>query len=68
MYNIELGEIYDISNREFRRKFSDRNFSWKGKNIIVRNRNLIIRGCIRITVGTRRENDILLKALRNISL
>lgn len=40
----------------------------KDKNIIVRNRNLIIRGCIRITVGTRRENDILLKALRNISL
>ena len=37
LYNIELGEIYDISNREFRRKFSDRNFSWKGKNIIVRN-------------------------------
>lgn len=38
------------------------------KRIIVRNRNRIIRGCIRITVGTRRENDILLKALRNISV
>lgn len=37
-------------------------------NIIVRNRNKIIRGCIRITVGTRKENNILLKALRNISL
>ncbi len=37
-------------------------------NIIVRNRNKIIRGCIRITVGTRRENDRLLKALRNISV
>jgi histidinol-phosphate aminotransferase len=38
------------------------------RNIIVRNRNKIVRGCIRITVGTRRENDTLLKALRNISL
>lgn len=34
------------------------------KQIIVRNRNSIIRNCIRITVGTKRENDELLKALK----
>jgi len=36
--------------------------------IIVRNRNKIVPGCIRITVGTKRENDMLLGALRNISI
>jgi len=35
--------------------------------IIVRNRNKIVPGCIRITVGTKRENDMLLGALRRIS-
>ena len=39
-----------------------------GRNIIVRNRNRIIPGCIRITVGTRKENDRLLSALRKISI
>lgn len=37
LYNIELEDIEYLSNREFKRKFSDRNFSWKGKNIIARN-------------------------------
>ncbi|MBN2665098.1 MAG: histidinol-phosphate transaminase [Bacteroidales bacterium] len=37
-------------------------------NIIVRNRNRIIPGCIRITVGTKKENDRLLSALRKISI
>jgi len=36
--------------------------------IIVRNRNKIVPGCIRITVGTKRENDMLLGALRIISI
>ena len=39
-----------------------------GRNIIVRNRNRIIPGCIRITVGTKKENDRLLSALRKISI
>jgi histidinol-phosphate aminotransferase len=38
------------------------------RNIIVRNRNRIIPGCIRITVGTKKENDRLLSALRKISV
>ena len=36
--------------------------------IIVRNRNKIVPGCIRITVGTKRENDKLLGTLRRIRL
>lgn len=38
------------------------------KDIIVRNRNKMVEGCIRITVGTRNENNRLLKALRTIDL
>jgi histidinol-phosphate aminotransferase len=37
------------------------------KRIIVRNRNKIIPGCIRITVGTRRENKKLIETLQHIS-
>lgn len=37
------------------------------QGIIVRNRNKIISGCIRITVGTRFENKKLIRTLQNIS-
>ena len=37
------------------------------KNVIVRNRNSVIKNCIRITVGTKQENDRLLKELKEIS-
>jgi histidinol-phosphate aminotransferase len=36
--------------------------------IIVRNRSSLIDNCLRITIGTRDENDTLLKALKKISL
>lgn len=36
--------------------------------VIVRNRNKIVPGCIRITVGTKDENKILLSALRKITI
>lgn len=39
-----------------------------GEKIIVRNRNKIVPGCIRITVGTKSENDRLLGALRKIGI
>lgn len=35
------------------------------KNVIVRNRNSVVRNCIRITVGTQEENRILLEELSN---
>jgi histidinol-phosphate aminotransferase len=39
-----------------------------GKGIIVRNRNKMVPGCIRITVGTMRENNALLKTMRQIKI
>ena len=36
--------------------------------IIVRNRNKIVPGCIRITIGTVSENNRLLSALRKIKI
>ena len=35
------------------------------KKVIVRNRNSVVRNCIRITVGTPEENKILLQVLRD---
>lgn len=36
--------------------------------IVVRNRNKMVPGCIRITVGTKRENNKLLRALQSIKI
>jgi histidinol-phosphate aminotransferase len=36
--------------------------------IIVRNRNSIVRNCLRITVGKREENNRLINALKNMDL
>jgi histidinol-phosphate aminotransferase len=38
------------------------------KNIIVRNRSSVIDNCLRITVGTRSENNKLINALNSISI
>ena len=38
------------------------------QRIIIRNRNKIINNCIRITIGTKNENQELLQALKNITL
>lgn len=38
------------------------------KGIIVRNRNKVVPGCIRITVGTMRENNALIKTMRQIKI
>lgn len=37
LYNIDLGEISNMSNREFKRKYHNRNFAWKGRAVILRN-------------------------------
>ncbi len=31
----------DISNREFREQFGDRAFSWRGKNVLIRNQRIV---------------------------
>lgn len=38
------------------------------KSIIVRNRSSVVNNCLRITIGTRKENDKLVSELRRISL
>lgn len=35
--NIEYSELKDISNKEFKRRYKDRAFSWRGKGILERN-------------------------------
>jgi histidinol-phosphate aminotransferase len=37
-----------------------------GKNIIIRNRNNVVKNCVRITIGTPEENDQLIKELGDI--
>lgn len=37
-------------------------------NIIIRNRNKVVKNCVRITIGTPAENTALLTALQNIPL
>lgn len=52
-------------------KVKDANLIYKilvDQGIIVRNRTKLIRDCIRITVGTRQENDELINALKRISI
>lgn len=52
-------------------KFIDANLVYNfliNKNIITRNRSSIVDECLRITVGTRSENNILISALKTISI
>lgn len=37
-------------------------------NIIVRNRSSVVNNCLRITIGTRKENDALISELRKINI
>jgi epoxyqueuosine reductase len=41
IYRLDYEEISDISNKEFKRRYGDRAFSWRGKNIIKRNLELL---------------------------
>ena len=52
-------------------KVKDADYIYKkliAKNIIVRNRSSVINNCLRITVGTRSENNKLVKELRSITI
>lgn len=37
IYKLNYDEINEMSNREFKKKYGNRAFSWRGKGIIVRN-------------------------------
>ena len=41
IYNLDYSKLDSMSNKEFKRKYGDRSFSWRGKKIIIRNMNLV---------------------------
>ncbi|GAA0092279.1 tRNA epoxyqueuosine(34) reductase QueG [Paraclostridium bifermentans] len=43
IYNLKGEEINNISNKEFRRKYKEKAFSWRGKKIIQRNIEILER-------------------------
>ena len=40
LYNIELEELNALSNKMFKKEYGNRNFSWRGKSILIRNLEL----------------------------
>lgn len=53
--NIEFEELQEISNKEFTRRYKHRAFSWRGKNMLLRNFKLIT------LCGNSADNDIIKK-------
>jgi histidinol-phosphate aminotransferase len=52
-------------------KVKDANYIYNAlvnKNIITRNRTSVVENCIRITIGKRSENNILIKTLKSITI
>lgn len=52
-------------------KVNDANYIYNTlvkKNIIVRNRTSVVNNCLRITIGTRTENNVLLNTLKSIGV
>lgn len=43
IYNLKKEEINNISNKEFRRRYKEKAFSWRGKKIIQRNIEILER-------------------------
>lgn len=41
MHNLDYEEISNISNKEFKRRYGNRSFSWRGRNIILRNLEIV---------------------------
>lgn len=67
---VIVQKIYPSSANFLLVEVSDANNVYKTlvtKNVIVRNRHSFIKNCIRITVGTKQENEKLLTELKEIS-
>jgi epoxyqueuosine reductase QueG len=41
LYSVDIDEIRRLSNREFRKRYGSRSFSWRGRSILVRNHDII---------------------------
>ena len=42
MTRLNEDEIYQISNKEFKRRYKNKAFSWRGRKIIERNLDIIL--------------------------
>lgn len=63
-------KVYPSEANFFLVEFTDANKIYEylvKKNVITRNRNSVISNCIRITVGTKKENKKLIAALNNLA-
>jgi len=66
-----VSKVYPSDTNFFLVEVSDANGIYDtliGNKIIIRNRNKIVKNCLRITIGTPDENEALLTALKNIML
>jgi histidinol-phosphate aminotransferase len=66
-----VSKVYPSDTNFFLVEVSDANGIYDtliSNKIIIRNRNKIVKNCLRITIGTPDENEALLTALKNISL
>jgi epoxyqueuosine reductase len=41
IYSIDVEELKSISGKEFQRRYGNRSFSWRGKDILIRNHEII---------------------------
>jgi epoxyqueuosine reductase len=39
--SIDIDELKRLSNREFRKKYGNRSFSWRGRDVLIRNHEII---------------------------
>lgn len=65
----DVKTIYPSQTNFLLVEFNDANWTYNmlvEKGIIVRNRNSVIRNCIRITIGNKEENQKLIKALNQL--
>lgn len=41
LFHLDYEELSQMTNREFKKKYGDRSYSWRGKNILKRNHEII---------------------------
>lgn len=60
--NIDIEELFDMSNKEFKNKYGNMAFSWRGKNVIKRNAIIAVGN-----LNEKRNIRLLEKALKDDS-
>lgn len=65
----KVSKIYPSDTNFLLVEFEDANRTYDelvDRKVIVRNRNAYVKNCIRITVGSQEENEILINALKEL--